>query len=443
MVVELGRVLKEGALSGVRVVDFTWVRAGPQTTRILSMFGAEVIRVEWPDSADTIRHAAPARGVAPSLNSGVDFNNFACNKLSATLNVRSSKGMDLVKELISVSDVVIENFSSRILEKWGLGYEQLKEVNPTVVYVSMAGFGHRGRHRDYDTWGPAVQAVSGLTFMSGAPGKPPAGWGYSYMDHTGGYYGAMAVLAALHYRHESGRGQYVDLAQVDVGCTLTGAAFLDYSVNGRKSDREGMPPGNRTYWPGASLANTYRGPHAAPHNSYKCKGSDPHAWCVIVCYTDEEWRALVKAMGDPEWAHDAKYDTLLGRLEHQEAMDLKIEGWTKERNKYEVMAKLQAAGVASAPVQSMVDRAENDPQLQHRGTFTASTSHPLLGEKIFEGMPMQLRNAPWELWRHGPTIGEDNDYVFDDLLGMRSGERDALEGENVFWPKGMQRKAAS
>ena len=289
-----------------------------------------MIRVEWPDSADTIRHAAPARGVAPSLNSGVDFNNFACNKLSATLNVRSSKGMDLVKELISVSDVVIENFSSRILEKWGLGYEQLKEVNPTVVYVSMAGFGHRGRHRDYDTWGPAVQAVSGLTFMSGAPGKPPAGWGYSYMDHTGGYYGAMAVLAALHYRHESGRGQYVDLAQVDVGCTLTGAAFLDYSVNGRKSDREGMPPGNRTYWPGASLANTYRGPHAAPHNSYKCKGSDPHAWCVIVCYTDEEWRALVKAMGDPEWAHDAKYDTLLGRLEHQEAMDLKIEGWTKE-----------------------------------------------------------------------------------------------------------------
>lgn len=124
-------------------------------------------------------------------------------------------------------------------------------------------------------------------------------------------------------------------------------------------------------------------------------------------------------------------------------MDLKIEGWTKERNKYEVMAKLQAAGVPSAPVQSMVDRVENDPQLQHRGTFAATASHPLLGENIYEGMPMQLRNAPWELWRHGPLMGEDNDYVFDDLLGMEAGERDALEGENVFWPKGMQRKAAS
>lgn len=440
---ELGRILKEGALSGVRVVDFTWVRAGPQTTRILSMFGAEVIRIEWPDSADTIRLNAPAPDVSASLNSSVDFNNFACNKLSATVNVRSSEGMDLVKELISVSDVVVENFSSRILEKWGLGYDQLRAINPTVVYVSMAGFGHKGRHRDYDTWGPAVQAVSGLTFMSGAPDKPPAGWGYSYMDHTGGYYGAMAILAALRYRHESGRGQHVDLAQVDVGCTLTGAAFLDYTVNGRKTDRRGMPPGNRTYWPGTSLTSGYRGPHAAPHNSYKCKGGNPHAWCVIVCYTDEDWQAFTKAMGDPEWARDPKYSTLAGRLEHQEEMDLKIEAWTKERDKYEVMAKLQDTGVASAPVQSMVDRVENDPQLNYRGTFSATASHPVLGERIFEGMPMQLRNAPWELWRHGPTIGEDNDYVFDELLGMHVAERDALETDNVFWPKGMQKKATS
>ena len=198
---ELGAVMSKGALAGVRVVDFTWVRAGPQSTRIFSMFGAEVIRIEWPQNPDVIRLGSPRQtpaGLEPGLNTNGDFNNFSCNKLSVTLNVRSPSGLDLIKRLIGISDVVIENFSSRIMESWGLGYEQLRQANPAIIYVSMAGFGHGGRNRDYDTWGPAVQALSGLTFMSGLPGKPSAGWGHSYMDHTGGYYGAMATLGALH-----------------------------------------------------------------------------------------------------------------------------------------------------------------------------------------------------------------------------------------------------
>ena len=440
---ELGAVLSKGALAGVRVVDFTWVRAGPQSTRIFSMFGAEVIRIEWPLNPDIIRLGSPrysAAGVTPGLDTNGDFNNFNCNKLSVTLNVRSPSGLDLIKRLIGISDVVIENFSSRVMEDWGLGYEQLRQANPAIIYVSMAGFGHSGPNRDYDTWGPAVQALSGLTFMSGLPGKPSAGWGHSYMDHTGGYYGAMATLAALHYRSRTGQGQYVDLAQVDAGCTLTGAAILDSTVNGRRTDRDGVPAGNRTHWPGTPLTDTYRGRHAAPHNAYRCAGGGRNDWCTIACFTEEEWRALAGAMGSPAWADEPAFATLLQRLEHQEELDRRIQEWTIDLNKYEVMDRLQAAGVPSAPVQSMVDRVENDPQLQHRGAFATQAEHPVIGRRIYEGMPMRLEQAPWAIWRHGPLIGQDNDYVLRDVLGLTAEEVDGNDAEGVFWPRNMVRK---
>lgn len=437
-----GRVMQEGALAGVRVVDFTWVRAGPQATRILAMFGAEVIRIEWPESPDIIR-LGPARGtprgIKPGLDTNSDFNNFNCDKLSVTLNVRHPRGLRMVRELIGISDVVIENFSSRVFEEWGLGYEALRRASPAIIYVSMAGFGHSGPYRDYDTWGPAVQALSGLTFLSGLPDRPPAGWGHSYMDHTAGYYAAMAALTALHYRARTGQGQYIDLSQVEVGSALTGAAILDGTVNGRPTRRPGLPPGNRTHWPGAPLSSTYRGPHAAPHNSYRCSGGGRNDWCAIACFTQEEWLALVRALGSPAWASEPAFATLPGRLEHQEELDRQIEAWTIQRNKYEVMERLQAAGVPAAPVQSMGDRIERDPQLQHRGTFAARAVHPVLGQRIFEGMPMQLSQAPWEVWRAGPLMGQDNPYVVEQVLGMSPKEQAAHDGDGLFWPRTMAR----
>ena len=442
---DLPSIMTDGALAGVRVVDFTWVRAGPQATRIFSMFGAEVIRIEWPEHPDFIRMGSPRQtpaGMTPSLNTNGDFNNFNCNKLSVTLNVKEQAGLEALRELVSISDLVIENYSSRVLESWGLGYEDLRQINPAIVYVSMAGFGHSGRHRDYDTWGPAVQALSGLTHLSGLPGKPPAGWGHSYMDHTGGYYGAMAALAALHYRSRTGQGQYVDLSQVEVGCTMTGASLLDYTVNGRSTRREGVPPGNRTHWPGTPLSDTYRGPHAAPHNAYRCAGGGANDWCTIACFSEEEWRGLLQALGEPAWAAGPRFETLSSRLRHQEELDRHLEAWTLTLSKYEVMERLQAAGVPSAPVQSMTDRMERDPQTRHRGLFARSASHPIIGEKLFEGMPMQLRGSSWEVWRHGPLIGEDNSYIVGELLAMPPETVDALRDDNVFWPRNMLREEA-
>lgn len=222
-------------LAGVRVLDFTWVRAGPWATRWLGAFGADVIKIEWPERLDIlrgVRHTTPP-GMDEGPNTIGQFTDTNTNKRGITLNVRSAKGLELVQQLVTKCDIVIENFSSRVMQRWGLGYEELRQLRPNIIYVSMAGFGHTRRHHSYTTMGPSAQALSGLTFLSGLPGKPPAGWGWSYLDDTGGMYGAMSALTALRHRNATGQGQHVDLSQMTAGITLNGPAFLDRTVNGR------------------------------------------------------------------------------------------------------------------------------------------------------------------------------------------------------------------
>ncbi len=425
-------------LEGIRVVDFTWVRAGPWAARWLGTFGAEVIKVEWPLAMDMLRQNrfTVPEGVEPGPNSTGQFADTNAGKRGITLNVRTPKGLELVKELISVSDVVIENFSSRIMENWGLGYDELRKLRPDVVYVSMAGFGHTGRHHYYGTMGPAAQALSGLTFLSGLPGEPPAGWGWSYLDDTGGMYGAMCALTALHHRNVTGKGQHVDLSQMITGITLTGPAFLDSSINGRKARREGYPPGNRSIWPGAPLLNNYRGPTVAPHNSYRTKGGGYNDWCVITCANDKEWQKLVEVMGNPAWAADTKFDLLAGRIEHQEQMDQGIEAWTQALDKYDVMKRCQTGGVRAMPVQSSEDRVEHDEQLRDRGMYHPMP-HPMLGPWKFQNAPFKMSATPPKISGPPPMIGQHNREVLEELLGVPYQE--LLDGyeDGAFWPKDM------
>src|SRR5713226_1117347 len=245
-------------LSGVRIVDFSWIVAGPQATRILADFGAEVIRIEYEGRIDSTRigmTSPPADPASPN-GSGV-FNNLNRNKRSATVNLNHPDGLVLIRQLIAVSDAVVENFSSRVMEQKGLSYEAMAAINPGIIYLSLSGFGHTGRDCDYVTWGPTAQALSGLTLMSGLPDAPPAGWGFSYLDHTAGYYGAAALLLALHERNRSGLGQHVDISQVETGMVLAGPVMLDYAVNGRPYSGA----------PGNHMTN----PSVAPHNSYRCR----------------------------------------------------------------------------------------------------------------------------------------------------------------------------
>jgi crotonobetainyl-CoA:carnitine CoA-transferase CaiB-like acyl-CoA transferase len=422
------------ALENIRVVDFSWVRAGPWATRWLGALGAEIIKIEWPESErGRLPSSTTPQGVETNLNTSGNFNDTNVNKKSLSLNVRSSKGLEIVKRLIAISDIVIENFSSRVLRNWGLSYEQMCEIKPDIVYVSMSGYGHTGRNHGYTTFGPVAQAVSGLTWLSGLPDKPPAGWGWSYMDDTGGMYGAMCALTGLYHRNKTGKGQHIDQSQMVSSVPLNGPALLDFTVNGRGSKRPGFPPGNRAHWPGTAPVNNYRGPTVAPHNAYRTHPGGYNDWCVIVCHDDEEWQRLARAMGAPEWASAEKFATVAGRLRHQEELDTNIEKWSQTLGKYQLTELCQAAGVRALPVQSAEDRVEHDPQLRHREMYLP-IEHPALGGRKAQNAPFKLSATPAVNSRPSPLIGQDTKEIIEDLLGYSHDELRAGFDDGTFWP---------
>ena len=405
-------------LEGVRVVDLTWIIAGPVATRFLADFGAEVVKIEHEQAVDPIRLGRPLAGDHPTLNNSGFFNYINRNKRSVLLNARHPLGMELLHRLIAVSDVVIENFSAGTLASWGLDYPQLRELREDIVYCSISGFGHTGRDREHTTWGPTAQALSGLTLTSGLPGKPPAGWGYSFMDHTAGYSAAIAILMALYHRARTGEGQHIDLSQVEAGTVLNGPAVLDRSVNGRSWRREGLPPGNRAWEPAV-----------APHNTYPCAGDD--RWIAIAVTGEGEWAALARAMDEPAWTREARFATNAARLANEDALDEHIAAWTATQEDYALMALLQAACVRAAVCQKPGDRVERDPQLAARGWWR-TLPHAELGESLHDGVTPRLSATPGALRTAAPLIGADTRAVFTEALGLSEAELDGFAEAGVF-----------
>ena len=419
------------ALANIRIVDFSWVRAGPWATRWLGALGAEIVKIEWPETErGRLPSSTTPQGLETNLNTSGNFNDTNVNKKSLTLNVRTPKGLEIVKRLIAKSDIVIENFSSRVLQKWGLGYSELCKIKPDIVYVSMSGYGHTGRDHHYTTFGPVAQAASGLTFQSGLPDRPPAGWGWSYMDDTGGMYGAMCALTGLYHRNMTGKGQHIDQAQMISSIPLNGPALLDFTVNGRGTRRPGFPPGNRAHWPGTPILNNYRGAIAAPHNAYRTNPGGYNDWCVIVCHTDEEWAALANLITPtpPE-----KFATLAARLEHQEELDTLIESWTQTHEKYDLTERCQAAGIRALPVQSAEDRVEHDPQLAHRQMYQPM-HHPALGTHKVQNAPFTMSETPAYNHAPSPLIGAHTREIIEDLLGYSHEDLRAGFADGTFWP---------
>lgn len=408
-------------LEDIRVLDFGWAMAGPQCTRLLADFGADVIKIESAERPDLARTSFGPHPFGPDafgLDSSGYFNNFNRNKKSLNLNMQHPGAKDVFRDLLAVADVVVENYSAGVLARWGWTYEAMQAVKPAIIYVSMAGPGHRGPYSSYRTFGPTVQALSGLTYLSGYPGERPAGWGFSYMDHTGGYLAAIAVLMAVYQRKHHGRGECVDLSQIEGAITLTGTAVLDYQVNGRES----APVGNRSGHPAA-----------APHGIYRCQdeyeGRD--RWLAMACYTDDQWQALTTAVGSPGWTTDARFASITARLDHQDELDAAVEEWTRPRLAHEAMVLLQRAGVPAGVVQNHKDLTELDPQLAHRGMFP-SVAHPLLGEYLFDGLPINLAETPGGIRRHGPLFGEHTVPILRDLLGYPESRVEDLTAAGVL-----------
>jgi crotonobetainyl-CoA:carnitine CoA-transferase CaiB-like acyl-CoA transferase len=390
-------------LSGVRVLDLTWVVSGPQSTRILADLGAEVIKIEARTRGEQVRNMTFNPRVLSTRGMFVYFNR---NKLGASLNLSGPEGKAVFRDLAAISDVVIENFSAHVMERWGFDYAGLCTVNPSIIYVSMPGFGHSGPNVDYQSNGPTLQALSGQTFAGAMPDAPPTGWGYSYMDHTAGYYGAMAVLQAVYFRNRTGRGQFVDLAQLEAGCSLMGTYVLDRTVNGRSLRRPGMPPGNRAI-----------NADSAPHGVYRSAGDD--RWIAITVLSDEDWRRFRSALGEPAWAAEARFNTAAGRVRHQGDLDACVGAWTSQRTQQEAMEILQSAGIAAGMVQDPRQRGDEDPQLRARDHVVTL---PKLQEdgtpERVDSLPMTVPQVPHSAYRPAPETGHDNDYVYRDLIGL-------------------------
>jgi crotonobetainyl-CoA:carnitine CoA-transferase CaiB-like acyl-CoA transferase len=375
-------------LRGLRVLDFTWVLAGPYATRILADFGAEVIKVQSRKTAS-----------GTELNTTGYFNTWNRGKLSITLDLSHPRGRELVLKLVGMSDVVVENFTPRVMPNWGLGYENLKKVKPGLVMVSMSGMGQTGPWRDFVSLGPTVQALSGITYLTSFSADSPTGLGYSHADHVAGLYASIAILAALEYRDRTGEGQYIDVSEYEAMCTMLGPAIMDYAVNHNPI----MPQGNH---PDYALA--------APYGCYKCLGDDK--WCVIAVSTDEEWQALCRVLGNPPWTKETRFSTMEQRKEQVKALDDLLGQWTAWHSPDEVMSLLQGVGVAASVVKDARELAE-DPQLAARGFFTKA-SHPILGETTSDSTPIRLERTPAQFGRAAPLLGQDNHYVYRELLGI-------------------------
>jgi crotonobetainyl-CoA:carnitine CoA-transferase CaiB-like acyl-CoA transferase len=429
------------ALDGVRVLDFTWSVAGPTITAILASLGAEVIKVEWPAHPDMMRTTMYAVDVEKTLDSGCFFATINPGKLGFSVDVRTEAGFKIIEDLVAKSDIVTESFSSGVMERWGLPFERMVEIKPDIMYLSLAGFGHSGRYRKYDTWGPTAQSFNALAGMSGLPGHAPAGWGFSYMDVMGGYTGAVAALIALFHHKRTGEGQYVDIAQTESGLALSGSAFLNSSVNGREGGRIGLPPGNRSDWPGGTLTQGTRGETGAPYNCYRTSGAGRFDYCAITVLTDEHWHALKAAMGNPAWADENRYSTLTHRLANQDDLDAHVGEWAATFDKHALMTLLQDAGVPAGALQSPQELADDDPQLKHRGVFARGT-HPVLGDRQWETFPFNLSETPNQFTPRWPLLGSDNEYVLKQLLGLSDDDIAELDTTHVTWPEGMSRDVA-
>ena len=405
-------------LSGIRIVDLTWIVAGPQTTRIFADLGAEVIKVEYKESPDYIRGAPPFADGISGINRSGFFNNLNRNKSSLSLNVMHPDGMDVLKNLISVSDILIENFSSKVLERWGLNYEEQVKIKPDIIYLSLSGFGHSGSKQDYTTWGPTAQALSGLTYMSGFPDEYPSGWGYSFLDHTAGYYGAIALLLALHHRNNMGEGQSIDISQVETGMALTGTYLLDYLMNGRKYKRPGNPPGNRA-----------RFDIVAPHNIYRCSGED--RWISVVVSNDDEWGKFCKVINRIDLQKNNLFITNELRITNQDVLDKELEESLKHWDAVELMHLLQKEGVSAGVIQNARDRVASDSQLKERNYFQ-KIEHPEIGTYEFDGFPAKFSGIGHRMDRSSPLLGQDSKSIISDLLGYKQEDLDRMESEEVF-----------
>ena len=396
-------------LDGIRVIDMTWVWAGPFGSMNLAHLGAEVIRVESSVRPDLYRRGNSApEGIEPSLNTSGMFNQWNQGKRSVAVDLRTPEGIDIVKGLIAEADVVFQNFATGVLERMGLGYDVIREINPRIILASISGYGQTGPYRTYMGYGPATGPLSGLASATGYPGEGPEETGVAMPDPTAGITAAYAVTGALLRREETGLGEHLDVTLWESTAALNVEAWMQYAQRGEQVERIGN-----------------RDPHMAPHGCYRAAGEDE--WVTIACRDDAEWTTLRRLIAGLD---DTRFDDLSGRKIHEDEIDRIITAWTSARDRWFITGQLQAGGIAAFPsftCQDVVD----DPHYNARG-FIERLPHPEVGARAHTGVPWRLTNRPNGVAKTAPPIGADTDDVLANILGYEADQITALRTKGIL-----------
>lgn len=401
-----------GPLEGIRVADFTWVWAGPTCTLQLAHMGAEVIRMESMKRVCTLRMLPPFADGQMGVNRSGYFNQYNQGKRSIQLDISRPEGVEIAKKIVAMSDVAAENFAGGVSKRLGLGYDELSKVKPDLIMISMAGYGQTGPDSGYVSYGPAQVPLSGMSSLTGYAGWQPMHVGLSYGDPNAGLHAAFTVLSALLYRERTGKGQYIDMSQWEATMGAFGEAFVGYAMTGTQPPRNG----NRVE-------------HMAPHGVFRCEGED--RWVSIACGSDDEWSALCEAMSLAELANDPRFLTLAERKANEDGLEAIVGEWTILRDPFEITRQLQAVGVAAFTPLVNRELAE-DEHLDARGFFVEK-EHLEVGTRKHAGIPWRMSGTPCEIQRPAPVMGQDNDYVFGDLLGMSSNQITELKERQIIY----------
>ena len=403
------------ALAGLRVIEFGPYVALPLTGRILGSLGAEIIKVETNKVLDEM-------AFIPAWSRGAGQPEYQRNKKRITLDVRTDQGREVFMELVKTADVFMTNFRRNILSRWNIDFPQVREVRPDIIIMWQTGLGGNGPYYTYKSFGILVQHVSGVSMMTGDPEAPPGVVNTSYSDYHTGVFQPAAIIGALLRRRRTGEPTTLQSSIFKSGAVTTGPAILDYQVNQRLPQRRGN-----------------RDAYAAPHGVYPCLGED--RYCAIAVHTEEEWQGFCKVLGNPEWCRKSQFATLLERSKNQDELDQHISGWTLTRTAEEAMQKLQQSGIAASMVSQGQDLYES-AHLKSRD-FYRDTSYYLAergkaasewqeGSSLSWTTPARLSETPME-YGHYSNIGEDNPYVFGQLLGMSENEIARLAEEGVIY----------
>jgi crotonobetainyl-CoA:carnitine CoA-transferase CaiB-like acyl-CoA transferase len=378
-------------LEGVRVADFFWLIAGD--------FGAEVVRIESMARPDQIREGGvwppPERQTEHSRNG--TFNDCNTNKLSITLDLNTPEAIEIAKELVARSDIVTNNFTGDRMDRWGLGYEELRRIKPDIIMLTMPVMGTTGPYLKHGANGNGVIAYGGINMGMGFPDRPPTGMGPLYSDFSTPFFAVSAMMAALHHRERTGEGQFIDLAQVEATVSLLGTQVLGYTANGVVPERAG----NRSL-------------DVSPHGVFRCAGED--RWMAIATASDGEWSALCEAMDRPGLGADPRFASFEARKANEDALEAEIEAWTSQQDAWAATELLQASGVAAGVVESLEDMVTRDPHLRERH-FVDLPGYDDGLTYVTHGQPARMDGKPAELTRP-PLIGEHNEHVLKELLGV-------------------------